>query len=130
MEFSEHLGFEYISADRGEAVIALAPTAEHMSRADRVHGGVLFSLLDSAMGQAVLSALPAGRGCATLEIKVNYFRPVQRGRLTAVGKLGNLSRNTAYAEGEIRGEDGKIVAKASGTFFVTATLKQSERERL
>src|SRR5262245_55113538 len=104
MEFTEHLGFEYVSADRGEAMIALVPGPEHMSRADRVHGGVLFSLLDSAMGQAVLSALPAGRGCATLEIKINYFRPVQRGKLTAIGRLGNLSRNTAYADGEIRAE--------------------------
>jgi uncharacterized protein (TIGR00369 family) len=44
-----------------------------MSRANRVHGGVLFTLLDSALGRSIINALPEGRGCATVEIKVNYF---------------------------------------------------------
>jgi acyl-CoA thioesterase len=130
-EFTQRLGFETLSAAGGEASIAVELGAEHMSRADRAHGGVLFALIDTAMGQAVLSALPAGRGCATLEVKINYFRPIQRGRIVATARLGNLTRNTAYADGEIRSGDGKkVLAKASGTFFVTATLKPSERERI
>jgi acyl-CoA thioesterase len=130
VEFSEHLGFEYVGASGGEAIVALELRPEHMSRAERAHGGVLFSLLDSAMGQAVLSALPAGKGCATLELKINFFRPIQRGRLTATARLHNMSRNTAYAEGEIKSDGGKVLARATGTFFVTATIKQSERERV
>jgi uncharacterized protein (TIGR00369 family) len=130
MEFTELLRFEYVLAEKGEATVAVELGEQHMSRADRAHGGVLFSLLDSAMGQAVLSSLPAGRGCATLEMKINYFRPVQQGRMTALAHVLNVTRNTAYAEGEIRNAEGKMLAKASGTFFVTSTLKQSERERL
>lgn len=130
MSFSKHLGFDHVSEDDGEAVVALDLSDDHMSRAERAHGGVLFSLLDSAMGRAVLSALPAGKGCATLEMKINFFRPVQKGRITATGRLQNLTRNTAYTEGEIVAADGKVLARASATFFITSTLKQSERERV
>jgi uncharacterized protein (TIGR00369 family) len=101
-----------------------------MSRAQRVHGGVLFTLLDTALGGAVVNALPRGQGAATLEMKVNYFRPIQHGRVIAEGRLVNRSRHTAYAEGEVTNEEGKILAKASGTFFVTETLVQAERSRL
>lgn len=102
----------------------------HMSRADRAHGGLLFTLLDTVMGRAVISALPEGRGCATVECKINFFRPVQRGSLVATAELKNLTRSTAYAEGSIENTEGKLVARASGTFFLTETLVQAERERV
>jgi acyl-CoA thioesterase len=102
----------------------------HMSVAQRAHGGVLFSMLDSAMGRAVLSDLPEQRGCATVECRINYFRPVQRGKLVATGTVVNATRSTAYAEGSIVNEEGKLVARASATFFLTETLVQSERERV
>ena len=101
-----------------------------LSQAERAHGGFLFTLLDTAMGRAVISALPEGRGCATLECKINFFRPVQSGELVAIGRVVNVTRATAYAEGSITNADGKRVASASGTFFLTETLVQSERERL
>jgi acyl-CoA thioesterase len=130
MEFTEALGFETVAAENGcrEIHVKLAPG--HMSTANRVHGGVFFSMLDSAMGRAVLSTLPDERGCATVECRVNYFRPVQRGRVIATATVVNTTRNTAYAEGSIVDADGKLVARASGTFFLTETRLQSERERV
>lgn len=128
--FTEWMGVEYLCDEHGLRRLALTLAPHHMSRAARVHGGVLFSLLDSALGGAVVNALPAGKGCATLELKINYFRPIQHGRVTAEGRLVNLSRSTAYAEGEVRNEEGKVLAKASGTFFVTETIEQSERARI
>jgi acyl-CoA thioesterase len=115
---------------KGECRIDVELAPIHMSQAQRVHGGVLFTLLDSAMGRAVLSALPEGRGCATAECKINFFRPVQKGGLVATGKVVNLSRSVAYAEGSIVNDEGKLVARASGTFFLTEALAQTERERL
>jgi len=65
-----------------------------------------------------------------VELKINYFRPVQHGRLRAEGRLVNRTRRLAYAEGEVRGPEGKLLARATGTFFLTDTLEQSERERV
>ncbi len=130
MEFMEWLGVEMLPAPDSVARVSLKLREEHMSRARRVHGGVLFALLDSALGHAVVKSLERGRGCATLELKINYFRPVQEGMVRAEGRLVNRSRKTAYAEGEAVNEEGKLLARASGTFFITETRVQSERERL
>jgi len=130
MDFTEWMGLEYESAPANTVRLALKLRQEHMSRANRVHGGVLFTLLDMALGSAVVKSLERGRGCATLEMKINYFRPIREGIVRAEGRLVNRSRRTAYAEGEAVNEEGKVLAKASGTFFITDTLLQSERERL
>ena len=92
--------------------------------------GSSFTLLDSALGRAIVNALPEGRGCATVEIKVNYFRPIQSGRVKARGWKRELTRSLGYAEGEVVNEAGKVLAKASGTFFLTRTMRQEDRERI
>ena len=76
--------------------------------------------------------IPVGRAAVGKPVacKINFFRPVQNGGLVATGKVVNLSRSVAYAEGSIVNDEGKLVARASGTFFLTETLAQSERERL
>jgi len=129
-EFMDDMGLVSHPVVDGESRLELELAAKHMSRAKRAHGGVLFSMLDSALGRAVLSHLPDGRGCATVEIKINYFRPIQRGTLTARGRLKEMTRSLAYAEGEIVNEEDKVLARASGTFFLTQTMRQSERERV
>src|SRR5882724_9862699 len=128
--FTGWMGVEYLVDGGGLRRLALTLGPTHMSRANRVHGGVLFTLLDTALGGAVVNALPPGKGCATLELKINYFRPIQHGRVTAEGRLVNRSRSIAYAEGEVVNDEGKVLAKASGTFFITDTIEQSERARL
>jgi uncharacterized protein (TIGR00369 family) len=130
VDFTERLGYRTVRREGGECVMELDLEAIHMSVAQRAHGGVLFTMLDSAMGRAVLSTLPDRRGCATIECRINYFRPVREGRLIATGTVLNVTRSTAYAEGSIVDSNGKLVARASGTFFLTATLVQSERERV
>ena len=79
-EFTDYyLGVRTLGMQDGAFVLELALEPRHMSRAQRVHGGVLFSLLDTALGRAVIDQLPQGRGCATVELKIDYFRPVQYG---------------------------------------------------
>lgn len=129
-EFSEDMGIDYLGVVDGATTLRLDLEQKHMSRANRVHGGVLFTLLDSALGRAVVNALPEGRGCATVEIKINYFRPIQSGRVTARGWKRELTRSLGYAEGEIVNEEGKVLARASGTFFLTKSMSQQDRERL
>ena len=99
-EFTEILGFRNLGMQGGAFVIELPLEPRHLSRAARAHGGILFSLLDTALGRAVLAELPEGRGCATVEIKINYFRPVQHGVLRASGRCVQKTRSLAYAEGD------------------------------
>ena len=129
-EFTQNLGIEMLRMADGECVMELEPTDFHMSRASRAHGGVLFSMLDTALGRAVLSKLPEGRGCATLEASIHYFRPVQHGRIRAVGQVVRMTRRTAYAEGQLIDSEDNVLASASGTFFLTETMKQADRERV
>ena len=129
-EFSEDMGIEFLGVIDGATTLQLDLEQKHMSRANRVHGGVLFTLLDSALGRSILNALPEGRGCAPVEIKLNYFRPIQAGRVTARGVLRELTRSLGYAEGEVVNEQGKVLARASGTFFLTETMRQEDRERI
>jgi acyl-CoA thioesterase len=129
-EFTSHLGIRTLGMLDGAFTLELDVEPRHLSRAERVHGGVLFTLLDTALGRAVLAALPEGRGCATVEISIRYHRPVQSGRVRARGRVLELSRNLAAAEGEVVGEEGKVMARAQGTFFLTETLTQKDRERV
>ncbi|HEB91389.1 MAG TPA: PaaI family thioesterase [Deltaproteobacteria bacterium] len=129
-EFASDMGIEFLGEVDGSTTLQLDLSQKHMSRANRAHGGVLFTLLDTALGRSILNHLPAGRGCATVEIKVNYFRPVQRGRITARARMRELTRSLGYAEGEVLNEEGKVLARASGTFFLTESLRQGDRERV
>ncbi len=129
-EFTESLGVRTLGMQDGAFVLELELERRHMSRAERVHGGVLFSLLDTALGRAVIAELPPGRGCATVELKINYFRPVQFGTVRASGRCVQKTRSLAYAEGDILNDEGKLVARATGTFFITQTMQQPERERV
>ena len=130
MEFTEYLGMRHLGMLDDEYVLDLELEPRHLSRAERAHGGVLFALLDTALGRALLDVLPEGRGCATVELKINYFRPVQSGLIRARGRLVNLTRSIGYSEGEVRDGGGRLLARATGTFFLTDTVKQSERERV
>jgi uncharacterized protein (TIGR00369 family) len=130
VEFTEYLGFRTLGVQGGAFVIELDLEARHMSRAARAHGGVLFSLLDTALGRAVIDELPPGRGCATVELKINYFRPVQTGTIRAAGRCVQRTKSLAYAEGDITNAEGKLLARATGTFFLTDTIRQPDRERV
>lgn len=85
-----------------------------------VHGGALATLLDSVMGCAVHSTLPAGRGYTTLEIKVNYLRAVTEGSgcVTATGRVVHAGRRQAVAEASLTDEAGRLCATASTTCLV------------
>ena len=129
-DFTRLLGMATVRTDDGTCVMELPLDERHMSVARRAHGGVLFTLLDTAMGRAVISKLPPGRGCATVEARINYFRPVQSGRLRAEAQCVRLTRSTGYAEGTLLDDQGHMLARSSGTFFLPETLEQDDRERV
>ena len=128
--FNEDLGMEFFSTEDGAVELRLEVGERHMSAARRVHGGVFFTMADTAMGRVVVSSVSGGRGCATIESKINYFRPVQQGTVRAIARCTNISRRTAYAEAEIFDQEDRLIAKATATFMLTEGLVQSERERV
>lgn len=123
MGYTEYLKFKDIGLDqKGNYLLELELEPIHLSRANLAHGGLVFSLLDSALGRAVLCEVPNGYASPTLEMKINYFRPVASGKITAKGRIVNSSRQTRYAEGEVTDESGRLIACASGTFFIKALV--------
>ena len=111
------MGFEIVEVGEGRVVFAVEPREYHYNPIGMVHGGLAATLLDSAMGCAVHSLLAEGRGYTTLEIKVNYVRPMKRetGRVQAIGKVVHLGGKIATAEGSLVDGAGKLYAHATST---------------
>ena len=96
------------------------PDESHYNPIGAVHGGLVCTLLDSAVGCAVQTTLPRGQGYTSVEIKVNYLRPVhaQLGEITCVGTVTKPGSRIAFAEGAVTDADGKLLATASSTLLV------------
>ena len=114
------LDFLLVRAAFGEAVFQGKPGFAHYNPLGSVHGGWFATLLDSALGCAVHTALPAGRGYTTLEIKVNIVRAltIKVPLVRAIGKVVHAGRQVATAEASLVGHDGKLYAHASTTCLV------------
>jgi uncharacterized protein (TIGR00369 family) len=127
-DFSELIGLEIGQIADGACTSEMQLKPCHLSIAARVHGGVLASMLDTTLGGAVFGAIPTGKGCATLSFNINFHRPVIEGRLMCRARLCNLTRQTAFASGEIHDDKGRLIASATGTFFLTPTVQQSPQD--
>ncbi|MFI5273607.1 MAG: PaaI family thioesterase [Ktedonobacterales bacterium] len=114
------LGLELAEVEVGRVVFTMTPAEYHYNPIGSVHGGVAATLLDSAMGCAVNTLLPAGVAYTTLELKVNYLRPMTRntGEVRAEGSVLHLGGKTALAEGKLLGPDGKLYAFATTTCLI------------
>ena len=118
------LGFELEEVEEGRAVFAVTPQEFHYNPIGVVHGGLAATLLDSAMGCAVHSTLPAGVSYTTLEFKVNFARAItgDTGRVVCEGNLIHRGRTVATAEGRVIAEDtGKLLAHGTTTCLLFGT---------
>ena len=113
------MGFDQIApeAEPGKVTFFLEPQEYHYNPIGSVHGGVFATLLDSAVGCAVHSMLPAGVGYTTLELKVNFLKAltVRSGLVRCEGQVISLGRQVALAEGRIVDAAGKLYAHATTT---------------
>jgi len=114
------LSMDLIEVEEGRAVFQLTPAEQHYNPIGVVHGGIAFTMLDSAMGCSVQSMLPAGKGYTTLEIKANLVRAVtlKTGTIRAIAKVVHMGRQTATAEGRIEDAAGKLYAHATTTCII------------
>lgn len=114
------MGFLAISVGPGLAVFQGTPGREHYNPSGAVHGGYAATLLDTAVGCAIHTMLPAGKGYTTLELKVNYIRAMtdKTGPVRAEGKVITVGGQVAVAEGRITDANGKLYAFATTTCLV------------
>lgn len=114
------LDFLLVGAEEGRVTFQGKPGAAFYNPLATVHGGWIAAILDSAVGCAVHSMLPAGRAYTTAELKINYVRAVTSTvpLLRAEGKVIHMGGRMATADGQLVGADGKLYAHASTTCFV------------
>jgi uncharacterized protein (TIGR00369 family) len=118
--FVDTLGVYGRTADDGTARLELDATEEHLNEAGTVHGGVLATLVDTAMGQAVRSRTGAGDVPATSQLTVTYLRPGKPGRLQVTGRVSKQGDHLTVCEADVE-QDGRALVHAVATFAVLHT---------
>ncbi|MEJ5338093.1 MAG: PaaI family thioesterase [Aquificaceae bacterium] len=117
LPFLEHIGAELVSLSPEEAVLMIDVRDYHLQHLGYVHGGVISSLADNTGWYAVVANLPEDRTSVTIEIKVNYLKPAERGELVAKGKVLKMGKRVAFAVVEVW-QGSELVAYATGTYAV------------
>jgi uncharacterized protein (TIGR00369 family) len=112
------IGFEAKDIANGRATVVLAAGPQHANPMGTLHGGILCDIADAAMGMAFASTLAPEESFTTVELKINFFRPVWQAGLKAEGKVVRRGRSLGYLECEIADDRGQLIAKAASTCLV------------
>jgi uncharacterized protein (TIGR00369 family) len=112
------VGFRVLSAEPGHAVVELQGGPQHANPMGSMHGGVLCDIADAAMGIAFCGTLDEGESFTTLELKINFLKPVWNAKLQATGKIVKRGRTIALVGCEVKDESGSLVAYATSTCMV------------
>jgi uncharacterized protein (TIGR00369 family) len=108
--FGDEPGIGYAQVDIGPA---------HLNPNGVVHGAVLFALVDTAMGKSTMSVIDEpGTYCASIEVSLRFIRPAAAGRLTATATVVKRGRNLVHLDGQVLGDDQRLIATAAGTFAI------------
>jgi uncharacterized protein (TIGR00369 family) len=112
------IGFRMRVVEPGRIEMELEPHESLENTIGLLHGATAAALLDTAMGCAISTKLPAGQGSVTLDLKLTYLRPLsaRSGTISAEGKLIKLGRQTSYTEGFVRDGAGNLAVHATATF--------------
>ncbi len=118
--FCGTLGIRLVEVDHGRTLYLCEPSDQHTNALGISHGGLAAALIDSATGSAVLSTQPVGGRSTTIELKVNFVRPMTAGMGTVrcEGKVIHLGRRIATAEAHITDSRGRLMAHGSATVMV------------
>ena len=111
------MGFRLLEVSEGHAVFAIQPDERHYNGLGIAHGGLAATLLDSATGCAINTMMPPGRIFTTLEMKINFVRPLRRetGEVLCEAHVINLGSRTGTADGRIVDRQGKLYAHGTAT---------------
>jgi acyl-CoA thioesterase len=115
--FGDLIGFEFTKFEKGYSQCILDINNNHFNPHKVVHGGVMYSMADTGMGGAIYSLLNKDESCATIEVKISYFKPAKEGKLICNTKVIHKGRTIGVLESELINND-KLVAKANGTYSI------------
>ena len=115
--FVDSLGVTGRTAEDGTATLELDATDRHLNPAGTVHGGLLATLVDTAMGQAIRSRTGEDDVPATSQLTVTYLRPGRPGRLVATGRVSKQGEHLTVCEADVE-QDGRTLVHAVATFAV------------
>jgi uncharacterized protein (TIGR00369 family) len=114
------IGFDIVSVEPGKAVFEMEAGPQHANPMGTLHGGILCDLADAAMGIAYASDLAEGESFTTLELKINFLKPVWKARLRAEGRVVKRGRTVGLVECDVFDEKRSLVARASSTCLTLA----------
>ena len=125
--FPEMVGMRLTAVEPGRARMEMTVDERHANPMGTLHGGVSCTLADSAMGLAYASTLGEGESFTTLELKINFLRPVWSGKLVAEGVVVQRGRTVGLAECSVTDETGRLIARASSTCLTLREPQQQNR---
>lgn len=117
-DFSQLLGLTFEEYQAGRSRCTLAVQESFFNPNGVVHGGVIYTMVDTGMGLALWTLLQPAEACSTIEIKINYLRPALAGRLIAETHVIQRGTTVAVLQSRVEDESGKLVALAIGSFHI------------
>jgi acyl-CoA thioesterase len=123
--FGGLIGIKFLTMDKGHSILELEVRDDLKNPHGVLHGGVIYTLADTGMGAALYPSLGLDELCATVEIKIVYFRPVASGTLTCETKIIKKGNTLAFLESEVK-KGNRLIAKAMGTYSIFKTKKREE----
>jgi uncharacterized protein (TIGR00369 family) len=114
----ENLGARVAEAEPGRVVIELEAGPQHRHGGGVVQGGVITQIADAAMGMSLATLQEDGSWNTTIELKINFLRPVVNGTLRATGRVIEMRQKLLFGEADVVDENGRLVARASSTCMV------------
>jgi uncharacterized protein (TIGR00369 family) len=111
----ETLGARIADVEPGRVVVELDVHAGHRHEGGVVQGGVITQIADAAMGMSLMTLQEDGLANITIELKINFIRPVTEGRLRAIGRVVEMRSTLLFSEADVRDDRERLVARASST---------------
>ncbi|MGZ8567485.1 MAG: PaaI family thioesterase [Actinomycetota bacterium] len=127
--FHAAFGVQVEAATEGAVRLSWEAGPEDLNLQGLVHGGLLATLADMAMGLAVRTALEPGRRHVTIELSVRYLLPTAPGRVTAEGRVARVGTQIAFADADVHDAKGRSVVRAGGTYSVTSERPRTTRDQ-
>jgi uncharacterized protein (TIGR00369 family) len=118
--WQETVGARLAEVDAGRAVVELDAHAGHRHPGGVVQGGIITQIADAAMGMSLLTLQPDDEANTTIELKINFVRPVVEGRIRAVGRVVEMRRTLLFSEADVFDQEDRLVARASSTCLAIA----------
>jgi len=121
------IGFQCVEVDHGRAVFEMEAGPQHANPMGTLHGGILCDIADAAMGIAFASTLVEGETFTTLELKINFLKPVWNAKLRADARVVKRGKTIGMTECDVTDEKGGLVARASSTCMALGGEKAAGR---